>query len=110
MSLDITFKTSKPVVCQRCGQLVKMEDVECEYSGGRAWYPVLEHFGYYVPYEERNEENDWYGKDMELDHEQTEWLREYIIKHKDLYCRMSVLMLVESCIYRGYTLTINADW
>lgn len=70
MSLDITIMERKAVRCPHCGEVVNTVDVASTDSGGRLWYDFLEKLGYYVPYEKRTKENDWYGKDMVLDNEQ----------------------------------------
>lgn len=64
MGLDVSIIRRKDLVCPKCGEVVStisMDDVD---SGGRVWYPFLESIGYYVPYDQWTEENDWYGKDM----------------------------------------------
>ena len=61
MSLDITIKERKEFRCPDCGRLVTTQDIDAEDSGGRVWYGFLESVGYYVPYEKRTKENDWYG-------------------------------------------------
>ena len=110
MSLDIRFKEIRPVLCPHCGQLVTLEEVSSVSSGGRDWYPILEKIGYYVSYEQRTEENDWYGKDMALDREQTEEVYQYIKKHTDLYEGREIAMLIAEALLEGYTVVVNADW
>lgn len=72
MGLDVRFIQRKKLVCPKCGEIVGHTDVNVVSCGGRGWYPLLESFGYYVPYEQRTEENDWYGKDMKLTAEQAD--------------------------------------
>ena len=72
MGLDITFMRRKNIVCPKCGEIVGHTTVDSIDAGGRGWYPLLESIGYYVPYEQRTEENDWYGKDMVLTDEQAD--------------------------------------
>ena len=78
MSIDITIKERKEFRCPDCGRLVTTQDVGAECSGGRVWYNFLESVWYYVPYEKRTEENDWYGKDMELTEEQAKQLAQFV--------------------------------
>ena len=70
MGLDITVMERRDVRCPHCGEVITTVDVASTDSGGRLWYDSLERLGYYVPYEKRTKENDWYGKDMVLDNEQ----------------------------------------
>jgi hypothetical protein len=110
MSLDITFKSCKNIICPNCGKTVGIETYECEVSGGRGWYPILESLGYYVPPEERTEENDWYGKDMVLDKEQRTQVFEFIRKHLELYNSLHIYNLICGSIAEGNEIAINADW
>ena len=109
MSLDITFKEMHPVVCPHCGKVVKQEAAVFERGGGREWYPILESIGYYVPWDKRTEENDWYGKDMELTREQAEEMYEYIKKHDGIYGYEACYLIARSLL-EGDTVVICADW
>lgn len=84
MGLDITVMERKAVRCPHCGEVISSVDVASTDSGGRLWYDFLEKLGYYVPYEKRTKENDWYGKDMVLDNEQAKQLTDYAVK-KEVY-------------------------
>ena len=109
MGLDISVIRRKDLVCPKCGEVVStisMDDVD---SGGRVWYPFLESIGYYVPYDKRTEENDWYGKDMILNDEQTDYLYHFAKEH-DLYGSDSVLQLIATARYEGDEIVINANW
>lgn len=110
MSLDIRIAETRPVLCPHCGQHIMMEVVDCENSGGRVWYDILEKFGYYVPYDKRTEENDWYGKDMTLTSEQTNEMYRYIKKHRDISCGSAIEAMLARALLDGNTIVINADW
>lgn len=111
MSLDIDFYEQQPVVCPHCGETVKMETIAQECSSGRGWYPILESLGYYVPYEQRTEENDWYGKDMVLTPEQTKEVYKFVKENEsDLYYGSTILGLLARAILDGTTVVINANW
>lgn len=84
MGLDITVMERKAVRCPHCGEVINTVDVASTDSGGRLWYDFLERLDYYVPYEKRTKENDWYGKDMVLDNEQAKQLVDYAVK-KEVY-------------------------
>lgn len=110
MSLDISFSAPKGEICPHCGGVVKAAEMYSAESGGRAWYPILEELGYYVPYEQRTEENNWYAKDMALTAEQTRTLYEFVKNRKDLYNREVVLGLIATAIVDECAVVINADW
>ena len=111
MRLDITFKHVRPVLCPHCGKHVMDETVGVEDSGGRVWYPFLESIGYYVPYDLRTEENDWYGKDMTLTREQTEELYHFVRRNAgSLYGPDPIRELVAYALAEGGTVKVNADW
>lgn len=111
MGLDIEFKENQPVLCPHCGQFVKVETISQEGSSGRNWYPILESLGYYVPYDQRTDENDWYGKDMTLSPEQTKELYKYVKENVgDLYYGESVFGLIARAMVEGNEVVINADW
>lgn len=84
-------------------------DIASTDSGGRLWYDFLERLGYYVPYEKRTKENDWYGKDMVLDNEQAKQLVDYAVK-KEVYNWDGVEWIVTKALAHGNKVVINADW
>lgn len=111
MSLDIDFREVHPVLCPACGAHVIDKDVDCAGSGGRIWYDILERLGYYVPYDQRTEENDWYGKDMKLTREQTEELYRFVKENRgDIYYGSEVAALIAQALVEGDAIVINADW
>ena len=109
MGLDITFTRRKNSICPECGAVVGHTDVDCAYGGGRGWYPLLESFGYYVPYKRRTEENDWYGKDMVLTEAQVNEAYQFT-KDVDLYGSYLVRKLLAEAIYERDSVVVNADW
>ena len=109
MSLDITIKERKEFYCPDCGRLVTAQDIGEECSGGRVWYDFLEPIGYYVPYEKRTDENDWYGKDMVLAEEQAKQLADFVSEYQPYNAR-DVECLVARALMRGNKVVINADW
>ena len=109
MGLDIRFSRRKQMVCPKCGEVIGHTDVDTIDGGGRGWYPFLESIGYYVPYEQRTEENDWYGKDMVLTEEQADELYQFAKKH-DLYGAYLVTKLIAEAIYENDSIVVNADW
>ncbi len=110
MSLDITVKERKEFRCPDCGRLVTTQDIGAtEYSGGRVWYNFLEPIGYYVPYEKRTKENDWYGEDMVLTEEQAKQLAQFVSDYQPInYDNIEVL--VARALLHGNKVVINADW
>ena len=109
MSLDITIKERKEFRCPDCGRLVTTRYIAEEYSGGREWYNFLEPIGYYVPYENRVKENDWYGEDMVLTEEQEKQLADFVSENKP-YNAHDIECLVERALLHGNKVVINADW
>ena len=109
MSLDITIKERKEFRCPDCGQLVTTRDICAECSCGREWYNFLEQIGYYVPYEKRTEENDWYGEDMVLTEEQAKQLADFVSDNQPYNAR-DVECLVARALMNGNKVVINADW
>lgn len=109
MGLDITFTQRKRIVCPKCGEIVGYTDVDCVDASGRGWYPILESIGYYVPYEQRTEENDWYGKDMVLTEKQADEVYQFV-KKNDLYGSYLVQKLIAEAIYEQDDIVLNADW
>lgn len=83
MSLDITIREQQEFRCPECGRLVTTQYIGEECSGGRVWYKFLEPIGYYVPYEKRTKENDWYGLDMVLSEEQAKQLAQFLERIRD---------------------------
>ena len=109
MSLDITIKERKEFRCPDCGRLVTTQDIDAGCSGGRVWYNFLEPIGYYVPYEKRTKENDWYGLDMVLSEEQAHQLIRFVLDYQPTeYDKIE--HLVERALVRGNKVVINADW
>lgn len=109
MGLDITISERKEYRCPNCGIPVGHTDIASTDSGGRLWYDFLERLGYYVPYEKRTKENDWYGKDMVLDNEQAKQLADYAVK-KEVYNWDGVKWIVTEALAHGNKVVINADW
>ena len=110
MGLDITLTQRKKLVCPKCGEIVGHTDVYEVDCGGRGWYPFLESIGYYVPYEQRTEENDWYAKDMVLTADQADELFQFARKNDGLYDADRVCVLISSARYEKDDVVINADW
>lgn len=109
MGLDITVMEYKDIRCPRCGEVVNTVEVYGTDSNGSLWYDFLERLGYYVPYEKRTKENDWYGKDMVLDNEQAKQLADYVVK-KEVYNWDGVERVVTEALAHGNKVVINADW
>ena len=109
MSLDITIKERKEFRCPDCRRLVTTQDIDAECSGGRVWYGFLESIGYYVPYEKRVEENDWYGEDMVLTEEQSKQLADFVSDNQP-YNYMDVEGLVARALLHGNKVVINSSW
>lgn len=109
ISLDITIKERKEFRCPDCGRLVTTQDIDAECSCGRVWYDFLESVGYYVPYEKREEENDWYGEDMVLTEEQAKQLADFVSDNQPYNAR-DVECLVAMALLHGNKVVINADW
>ena len=109
MSLDITIKERKEFRCPDCGRLVTTQDIGAECSGGRVWYNFLEPIGYYVPYEKRTDENDWYGLDMTLDEKQAKQLAQFVSVYMPSNYN-EIEGLVAMALMRGNKVVINANW
>lgn len=109
MGLDITVRERRDVRCPHCGEVINTVEVDGTNSGGSLWYDFLERLGYYVPYEKRTKENDWYGKDMVLDNEQAKQLVDYAVK-KEVYNWDGVESVVATALAHGNKVVINADW
>ena len=110
MGLDITFTRRKKIVCPKCGELIGSTVVDAVYGSGRGWYPLLESIGYYVPYEQRTEENDWYGKDMVLTKEQQNEAFIFVASHSDLYGAQGVKVLLATASTEQEDVVVYADW
>ena len=109
MSLDIIIKERKELRCPDCGRLVTTQDVGAEYSSGRVWYDFLQGVGYYVEDDNQTEENDWYGKDMELTEEQAKQLAQFVSDYQPTYYD-DIEVLVARALLHGNKVVINADW
>ena len=109
MGVDITIKERDEFRCPDCGRLVMEQDICEEWSSGRVWYDFLEPIGYYVPYEKRTDENDWYGKDMVLTEEQAIQLADFVFNNQTCNDR-GIECLVARALMRGNKVVINADW
>lgn len=110
MSLDIRFTERENVICTHCGEVVTTRDVQSVESGGREWYDILEELGYCVPYDQRTEENDWYGKDMALTTEQAEKVYWHVMNHGNVYNGYDVTGLIARSALNKNVVVINADW
>lgn len=109
MGLSITITRRKEKKCPHCGKVAGHEVVAELMGGGRNWYPILERFGYYVPYELRTEENDWYGKDMVLTTEQADELYRFS-QHHNVYISGGLRSVIAQALNEGDQIVINADW
>ena len=109
MGLDVSVIRRKDLVCPKCGEVVSTISMDDVGSGGRVWYPFLESIGYYVPYDKRTKENDWYGKDMKLTEQQTDKLYEFV-KKNDPLCAGEIMALIALARMEGQDVIINADW
>lgn len=108
MGLDVSVIRRKDLICPKCGEVVDTISMEEVDSGGRIWYPFLEEIGYYIPYDKRTEENDWYGKDMKLTKQQTDKLYKFVKKNRP-FCSDEIMELVTSARLEGQDVVINAD-
>ena len=109
MGLDVSVIRQKNLVCPKCGEVVGISSMDDVDSGGRAWYPFLEAIGYYVPYDQRTEENNWYAKDMKLTDVQVDELYDFA-KKNDLYNSDEIMALIAFARMEGQDVIINADW
>ena len=109
MSLDITIKERKEFRCPDCGRLVTTQDIGEECSSGRVWYDFLQGVGYYVEGDNLSEENDWYGKDMELADEQEKQLADFVSDYCP-YNWVAINNLIASAMLHVNKVVINADW
>lgn len=109
MGLDLNIKREKPVICPECGMTIGHTVVDCIDSNGRVWYPFLEAIGYYVPYNRRTKENEWYGKDMLLTAEQTKDLYRFVQK-EDVYLGREIEILIAMAMIENDAVVVNANW
>lgn len=109
MSLDVHISSRKAIVCPHCGKIVDYKFLETIYSSGSAWYGFLKDVGYYVPYRELTEKNDWYGKDMALSKEQARNLVKYI-KGNGSFNYGEIETLVSGAMFDGNEVVISANW
>ena len=113
MGLDITITRRKKKLCPHCGEVVGFETIAELDGGGRAWYPILERFEYYIPWEKQRTMTggyvDWYGKDMVLTAEQADELYRFA-QHHDLYISGGLLAVIAQALREGDDIVINANW
>lgn len=110
MSLDITIKQRKELVCPHCGEHIGTRDIAEETSGGRVWYHFLEMVGYYyVENGKRTPAYDWYCKDMILSKEQANKLYRFC-KNEEPYNWHDIAALVAMAEADGDMVVINANW
>lgn len=109
MGLDVSIIRRKDLVCQKCGEVVSTVSMDAVDSGGRVWYPFLEAIGYYVPYDKRTKENDWYGKDMKLTETQVNDQYNFV-KKNDLLGSNEIMGLIALARTENQDVIINADW
>ena len=109
MGLDITIKEQKEFRCPECGRLVTTLNINAECSHGRVWYDFLQGVGYYAEDDNQTEENDWYGKDMELAEEQAKQLADFVSDNLP-YNWVAINNLIASAMLHGSKVVINADW
>lgn len=109
MGLDISITSRKKIICPKCGEVVSRVDVDSEDSGGRVWYDFLEPIGYYVPFEQRTEENDWYAKDMVLTDGQAQELYNFLQRETPYNWRNASILIAVALCERN-DVVINANW
>ena len=109
MSLDITIKERKEFHCPDCGKLVTTQYIDEVSSSGRVWYDFLQVVGYYVEDDNPTEENDWYGKDMELYNEQAKQLADFVSDTLP-YNWVEINNLIARALLHGNKVVINAGW
>ena len=109
MGLDIDIKRKRQETCPHCGKVTGYKVIACEESGGRAWYPFLESIGYYVPYDQRTEENDWYCKDMTLTDAQVKELYQFL-KKTEMYQGSAIKNMVAKALLENDIIVVNANW
>lgn len=109
MGLDITIMERKDYCCPDCGKLVHSQIVSDIPSGGKVWYRYLESIGYYVPYEKRTAENDWYGKDRILSDEEAEALADFASENLVYNADLIVSFIAIALLHKN-KIVIKADW
>lgn len=109
MGFDITVSRYDVGKCPHCGKPIKGDMLDHEDSGGYAWKEWLEKIGYYVPFEDRIPDNDWYGKDMTLTLEQAKDLASFA-ENANVYHWDYISALVNDAIMYDSYVVINADW
>ena len=109
MGLDIDISRKTATICPHCGKITGYKVVDSKESGGRVWYPFLESIGYYVPWENRTEENDWYCKDMILSVEQTKALYQFL-KETEMYQGSAIKNMVAKALLEDGIIVVNANW
>ena len=110
MGLDIRFKEEKDVLCPHCGKHIDFKTEDEIDSGGRGWYPFLESIGYYVPWNERTEENDWYAEDMVLTDDQMMEAYVFLEKNCGLYNATEIRHMLADAMMSKNHIVVNADW
>lgn len=109
MGLSITISQRGATTCPECGAICGYKEYDAVNSGGRVWYDFLESVGYYVPYDQRSSENDWYGEDMKLTKEQVDELYQFV-KNNEVFHESYIISLISIAKYEGHDVIINADW
>ena len=109
MSLSISVTQRHIFVCPKCGDVVGHTDVQFTSSGGRGWYEFLEKIGYYVPHDQVNEDNDWYGKDMTLSDETAREMYQFL-QRSNIYNEGIIRSLISDALMENDSVVINADW
>mgnify|MGYP004535759559 FL=1 len=109
MGFDIEIARYDVDKCPHCGMPIKGTRKDWTESGGPAWREFLKKVGYYVPYDERTPDSDWYGKDMTLTSEQAKDLAEFVKVYEPYQC-ISIVAMVDCAIENGDFVVINADW
>lgn len=109
MGLDVRLTKRRRITCPDCGKIIDYKELECIGSGGRAWYDVLKSIGYYVPYDQRTEENDWYSKDMVLNESQVMQVRKFAMSN-EVYNHYAIANMIAAAMVDGDDVVINADW
>lgn len=108
MGFDITISQFDVAACPHCGKPIKGTRLDYIESGGRAWKEFLKNVGYYVP-DDKQTENNWYGKDMTLTTEQAEELDDFA-KSLMPYNWEYIHKIVEETLRNNDFVVINADW
>ena len=101
MSLDITIKLKKPIVCPNCGLVVTYETEKGLYTSGQEYKPILEILGY---------GDDQYAKEMLLSDEKARLFYQECQK-TDAYAskRIAEIVAYAICSSGNYVIFIEAD-